>query len=58
MGIEMCYYISMEVGHEIWLLRWRSDVSFILNISVIISIERVKQYTYDLALILLTLTSA
>ena len=45
------------MGREIWLFRWRFGVSSILIISVIISISRLKQYTCDLVLVLLPLTS-
>ena len=45
------------MGREIWLFRWRCGVSSILIISVIISVNRLKQYTCDLVLVLLPLTS-
>ena len=49
---------TLEMGHEIWLFHWRFDVSAILIISVSISINRMKQYAYDLVSVLLPLTSA
>ena len=44
--------------HKIWVFRWSFGVSSILIISVVIRINRMKQYACDLVLVLLPLTSA
>ena len=49
---------TLEMGHEIWLFRWRFGVSSILVILVSKSINRMKQYACDLVSVLLPLTSA